>query len=332
MKKYFKPDISTILVFFFLTTLIGIGFIAEVFEAETPEVNFAQIYSNPLPLNHLTKMRKINLTNKNGTFTFENINPDAKIEGPWQMTSPQPLKAKSEIFKKIIQSLKGIRVRNFHRLEPLNLTSFSLDNPTLILEIEGPKKKFEIKMGLINPIDNSAFITVSDQDQIYQIDPLEMSLESYDLPQLAESKVLAMNFDSLASMELYEANNLTVKVLKKDNTWLDQNGVILSENKVKDFMEKIESIKSSSILENLNVEQKNFLNNLLSKSLYSLKIISNIGVRSYFFSELKKDPLNPNLPDEVFGSFVMASEERDSFILINNQELDFFSRGISNLK
>jgi hypothetical protein len=332
MKNIIKPSLSTILVSCFFFILVGIALVTEMFEAQTPEINFAQIYSNPLPTTNFSKIKKIQLSNKNGTFVFENTHPEFLLEGPWQMTAPQNLKAKSPIFVKMSEALKGIRVRNFHRLEPININSFSLNNPTLTLSIFTPKKSFTLNMGLINPIDNSAYISISKQDQIYQIDPLEISLESYDLPQLVESKVLALNFDSLSAMEIYVKNNLLFKIFKKDNSWIDQNGSILSENKVKDFMEKIESIKSSSILENLTSEQKEFLNKLLSSSLYTLKIISNLGVRNYFFGELKEGPENTGLPKEALGSFIMSSEDRDSFVIINNQELNFISSGLKGLK
>jgi len=325
MKKYFRPSLSTILVFFFFIVLLFLGLFAEVFESKTPEINLAQIYSNPVPTNELKRVKKIKLTNKHGVFVFENTDPQARLDGPWQMIEPQPLKAKSDIIKKIVDAFLVIRVRNFHRLEPLNITSFSLDNPTLTLNLETPKKKiYEIKMGLINPIDNSAYMSISSQDQIYQIDPLEISLESYDLPQLVESKVLALNLESMASMELYEQNNLLFKFLKKDDQWIDQNGAVLTNSKVNNFFDKLEAVKSSSILEHLNPDQKDFLNKVLSSSSYTLKIISNVGVRNYFFSELKSGAQNPGLPKEALGSFVMASEDKDSFVLIDISELNFF--------
>src|SRR5690606_28129922 len=104
-----------------------LGLFAEIFESQTPEVDIAQIYANPVPVNELQRLKNFKLTNKHGNFVFENSHPEGLLEGPWQMIEPQALKLKSEIVRKIIDALNVIRVRNFYRLEPINITSFSLD-------------------------------------------------------------------------------------------------------------------------------------------------------------------------------------------------------------
>jgi len=332
MKNILRPSLSSILITFLFIIIVAMGLFAEVFISEAPEINLAQIYANPINHQELKNLKKIELTNKNGEFIFENTHPDGALSGPWQMLAPQSLKAKDEIIRKIVDALKAIRVRNFHSSEPINISSFSLDNPTLNLKIHSNNKKLEMKMGLINPIDNSAYMTLSHQDQIFQIDPLQIALESYDLSQLVESKVLALNFESLASMELYQKNNLLIKFLKKENNWMDQNGVLLASNKVREFIDKLESIRSQSILDNLSAEQKEFLNKIVSASVYTLKIISTVGVRNYFFGHLKDSPVLPDLPKEIRGSFIMSSEDKDSFVIIHNEELQFLNTQLKNFK
>jgi hypothetical protein len=332
MKNFLKPSISTSLVFFFFLVLLFLGLFAEVFESQAPQVNLAQIYANPIPIAELQRLKTLKITNKNGSFVFENTHPEGLISGPWQMLEPQPLKVKGDIINKILEILNVLRVRNFHRMEPINITSFSLDNPTLSLNFQTVKNKnYEVKVGLINPIDNSAYLTVSSQDQIYQIDPLEMALESYDLSQLVESKILALNVDSMAALELYEQNNLVLKFSKKDDQWLDQEGSQLSPVKVTRFFERLEDLKSTSILNNLSTEQKDFLNKTMTSS-YTLKIISSVGVRNYFFGKLKNVTETPGLPKEVQGSYVMTSEDRDAFVLIDTQELNVFQASSKEFK
>jgi hypothetical protein len=325
IKNYLRPGLSTALVFFFFLVLLFLGLFAEVFESRSPEVDLAQIYANPIAVDELQRLKNLRLTNRHGNFLFENTHPQGHIIGPWQMVEPQHLRVKGDVVAKILETLSQIRVRNFHRLEPINVTSFSLDNPTLKLFFNTWKNKsYEIKMGLINPIDNSAYLSLSGQDQIYQIDPLEMALESYDLSQLVESKILALNIDSLASLELYEGNTQLIKLFKKDNHWF-ADGLELAETKVVKFFERLEEIKSSSILDDLTTEQRDFLDKVLSTSSYTLKIISNQGVRNYFFGELKADiTLLPGLPKEAAGQFVMSSEDRQSFVLIDREQLRIF--------
>lgn len=333
MKTLIRPGLSTSLVLFFFLILLFLGLFAEVFKTQSPEVDLAQIYANPIPMSELEKIKSLRLTNKHGDFLFENTHPDGRISGPWQMVEPQSLRVRDGIVEKLIETLNVVRVRNFHRLEPINITSFSLDNPTLTLRFNTWKNKsYIVKVGLINPIDNSAYLTLSSQDQIYQIDPLEMALESYDLPQLVESKILVINTETLASLELYEQNSLVLKLMKKDENWVDQVAGGLTDSKISKFFERLQEIKSNTILDDLTANQKDFMNKVMSSATYTLKIISNQGVRNYFFAEIKDSIEATGLPKEVQGSFVMASEDRDSYVLLHKEQLKVFQTRSKDLK
>ncbi len=330
MRSYLKPQLSTVLVAFFFFILLFLGLFAEVFESESPEVDLAQIYANPIPVAELQHLRSMKITNKQGSFDLLNQHPEGNLEGPWQMTSPQALVVKAEVITKIIEAFNVIRVRNFHRLEPINLSSYSLDNPTLTLLFTNSKEKsFEIKMGLINPIDNSAYMTISTQNQIYQIDPLEIQLESYDLAQLVESKVLALNAESLVSLEIYGEAGLTLKLLKKEDQWIGDAGVELSSAKVTKFLERLEALKSTSILENLTPEQKELMDRATAVPLYSLKLITTQGVRTYIVGEVKGGIPGTSISGTVYA---LSGEERKSYVLIDKDQLRVFGTKPNELK
>lgn len=331
MKSLIKTSLSSILVVFFFLILLFLSLFAEVFESQTPQVDLAQIYSNPIPVNDIAKLKSLVLTNKNGEFKFENMNDQGDLYGPWQMTSPQSLKAKSDVITKIVNTLKVVRVRNFHRLEPINITSFSLDNPTMTLKFINTKdRQLEIKMGLINPIDNSAYLSLSTQNQIYQIDPLEITLESYDIAQLVESKVLALNSESLVSLEIYGKNGLDLKILRKENLWFDQNGQKLSDSKVEKFISRIEDIKGQSILNNLNPEQKEFMQKTQNSPTYLLKIITSQGVRSYVVGDIQGNI--PGITQNNNNLFALSSEDKESFVLIEKDQLRILNTKSNELK
>jgi hypothetical protein len=331
MKSILRPTLSTFMVIAFAMILLFLGLFAEVFETRTPEVDLAQIYANPVPVNEFQSLKSLRITNKQGNFLLENTHPSFNISGPWQMVEPQALKVKSEVVTKIVDALNIIRVRNFHRLEPINITSFSLDNPTLSLQfVTGANKNYEIKMGLINPIDNSAYLSLSSQNQIYQIDPIEMALESYDLAQLVESKVLAINPDSLASLEIYSSQGLELKLLKKDNQWVDQSGTALSESRVSRFFERLEEVKSFSILENLTTDQLTYMQNLVANPSYTLKLITAQGMRSYILTEVKNGVPGMSLGQNRF--FALASEDKKTFVLIDDDQARIFNQRAQDLK
>ena len=331
MKAYLRPSLSTALVVFFFFILMFLGLFAEIFESQTPEVDIAQIYANPVPVSELQKIRNFKLTNKHGSFVFENTHPGGELTGPWQMLEPQSLRLKGDVVSKIIDALNVIRVRNFHRLEPINIASFSLDNPTLTLVFTNSENKnLEIKMGLINPIDNSAYLSLSSQDQIYQIDPIEMALESYDLAQLVESKVLALNTESLQSLEIYGSDGLRLKLHRKEDQWLDQNAVVLEGNKIKKFFERVEQIKSFSILDKLSSEQQAFMETMMTTPVWSLKLISGQGVRSYVVGQIRGQI--PGMNVVKADTYALSTDERESFVLIDKSELNILMTKSSELK
>jgi hypothetical protein len=331
MKALLRPTFSSILVITFALILLFLGLFAEVFESHTPEVDLAQIYANPIPVIELQHLKSLRMTNKQGNFLLENTHPEGKLEGPWQMVEPQALKVKDDVIPKIVDALNVIRVRNFHLLEPINIASFSLDNPTLTLTFKTfQDKSYEVKMGLINPIDNSAYLSLSSQNQIYQIDPIEITLESYDISQLVESRVLALNPESLVSLEIYTPTGLEVKLLKKEELWVDQNGVSLDTNKVKKYFEKLEDLKSFTILDKLTIPQQAFMEAAMATPIYTLKLISAQGVRSYFVSEIKNGIPGMNLSQSNF--YALSSEEKKSFVLIEKEQLRAFTLKSSELK
>lgn len=331
MKAHRRHSLSTFLVVFFFFILLFLGLFAEVFESQTPEVDIAQIYANPVPVNELQRLKSFKLSNKHGNFVFENTHPEQNLSGPWQMIEPQVLKLKSDVISKIIDALNVIRVRNFHRLEPINITSFSLDNPTLTLFFTNQKNKnFEIKIGLINPIDNSAYLSLSSQDQIYQIDPIEMALESYDLAQLVESKVFAFNMASLNSLEVQGKNGPLMKMTKKEDHWQDQDGAKLATAKVEKFIERLEEVKSYSILDQLNADQQSFMEKTMTSPIYRLKVISSQGVRNFNIGEVKGQLPGMNVIKS--GTFALSNDEKQSFILIEGAQLKMLQTKSSELK
>jgi hypothetical protein len=331
MKDLIRPTLSSILVISFALILLFLGLFAEVFESHTPEVDLAQIYANPIPVNELQNLKSLRITNKQGNFLLENTHAEGKLEGPWQMIEPQALKVKDDVIPKIVDALNVIRVRNFYSLEPINITSFSLDNPTLSLNFVTSKNKtYEIKMGLINPIDNSAYLSLSTQNQIYQIDPIEITLESYDISQLVESRVLAITPESLISLEIYTAAGLEVKLLKKEDLWVDQNGLTLETAKVKIYFEKLEDLKSFTILDALTSTQQAFMETAMATPIFTLKLITAQGVRSYFLSEIKNGIPGISLTRNNF--YALSTEEKKSFVLIDKDQLKTFNIKSKDLK
>ena len=332
MKAIPRPALSSILVTFFFLVLLFLGLFAEVFESRSTQLDLAQVYANPIPVNELQHLRSIKLTNKSGEFVLENTHPEGNLEGPWQMASPEPMKVKASVVPRILEALNLVKVRNFHALEPINITSFSLDNPTVTLLFTNFKNEpFEVNIGLINPIDNSAYLSLSTQNQIFQIEPIKLALESFDLVKLVDSKVLALGVDSLTSLEILKDEKLQTKVVKKDAQWLDGAGASLSGEKVRALFERLENIKSSHILEAATPEQQAFMERVLVKPTYRLKLVSTLGVRNYLLSEVTEPVPGLSLSLED-AAWALSSEDKKSYVLLGRGQIRNFETTTAQLK
>lgn len=330
MKSLLKPSLSTGLVGLFFFILVILALFAEVFVSRTPEIDLAQIYANPVPVSEFQRLKKISFTNKYGSFEMVNTNAEESLQGPWQLVSPQTQRVKPDLVSKIVENLNILRIRSIHRYEPINVTSFSLDNPNFTLFLTTSKSKdYEIKLGLINPIDNSAYLSLSSQNQIYQIEPLEMALETYDLSQIVESRVLALDFSKLKSVEMLEGTQSRFLISVGRESWVDGEEV-LSESKVADFLSKIEDMKSSSLLENLSAEQVQNFQTQIQSSATVLKIAYNDEVKTYYFSEIRKSL--PGLGAQFISQYLFSSDELKHFSVIKKDQTKFLQTTTKQLK
>lgn len=331
MKKFINPPLSTSLVGLFSFLLLVLALFAEIFESRTPEIDLAQIYANPIPIAELQRLDKLTLNNKYGSFVMINTHPEAELSGPWQLLQPQTQRVKSEVIAKIVENLNILRVRSIHRYEPINITSFSLDNPNLsILLTTSKSKDYEIKLGLINPIDNSAYLSISSQDQIYQIDPLEMALETYDLSQIVEARVLAFNKKNLKSIEIIENGTSKLLIHQREAIWANSEEEKFSQDKVEQLITLIEDMKSSSILENLSSDQTASFQEMINANPTQLKLTFADSGRSYYFSEIKKNLLG--MGQQFKGQYLFSNEEMKSFSIIKKDQLKFLQTTNRNLK
>lgn len=331
MKKLSNPSISTGLVVLFSFLLIVLALFAEVFESRTPEIDLAQIYANPIPVAELQRLHKVTINNKYGNFEMVNSNTNGELSGPWQLISPQTQRIKADIISKIVENLNILRVRSIHRYEPINITSFSLDNPNLSLLLSTSKNKdYEIKLGLINPIDNSAYLSISSQDQIYQIDPLEIPLETYDLSQIVEARIFALNRNTIQSVEILENDISKLLILNQEGIWTDAQQVRLAGNKLEDFLNQIEDMKSSSILENISADQVKSFQDLFSKGAWKLKFTFNDKIHTYHLTEVKKSL--PGIGLQFSGQYLFTTDEMKSFSIVKKDQLKFLQTTTRNLK
>lgn len=327
MKHFFQKNFSTFLVGFFFILCLFLALFAEVFQSRNSDMDLAALYATPIQWRQFTNLREIKVTNKNGEFTLENMNPTGLLEGPWQLTSPQMLKVKSAVVEKMVSALKQIQIRQLFSLDAINLNSFSLDAPTSTISLRSNAgRALELKFGLLNPIDNSSYMTFTGATQIYQIDPLSLSLESYDLAQMAESQVLALNIDSIQSFELFKETSTVFRWQKSEDKWKDQAGDEIQAIKIQKYLERWENVKSSLVLDSENVDQRAVLERLLAAPQYLLRVQTLGGLRTYTLSLLTE--AIPGVSLGVNQYYILSTDEKKSFSFVERIQLNFLDKKI----
>ena len=327
MKNFFQKNFSTFLVSFFFILCIFLALFAEVFQSRNSEIDLAALYATPIQWRQFNELREVKLSNKNGEFILENMNPLGLLEGPWQLTSPQALKVKSAVVEKMMSALRQVQIRQLFSLDAINLNSFSLDAPTATVTLNAISgRSLELKLGLINPIDNSSYMTFSGATQIYQIDPLSISLESYDLAQMAESQILALNIEAIQSFELVKENVSVFRWQKNAEKWLTQLGDEITPEKIQKYFDKWENVKSSLVIEVGTPEQKLVLDRLLAAPQYLLRVQTLGGLRTYTISPYSEPIPGVNLGVNQF--YILSTDEKKSFSFVEKAQLNFLDKKI----
>jgi hypothetical protein len=275
-----KANLSSWFLGIFCLILLTGALISELFQSAPVPVDVAQIYINPIPENVSQNAIKITFKNKLGTFEMEKIqDQDSPKYNTWRLLSPRQLPAKSRSLFQIFETLKEITVRKLHQYEPINISSYSLDNPLVDINIKTAEGDIQIKFGLINPIDNSAYMTVSNNQSIYQIENLKFPLDSFNLQSFIESRIFISEVKEVQEFKIFRgkvSSYPAFKITKTEGKWYDSRDRELDETRVEDFLRKILNLKSNVILDKRDEKLDKKLNRYLNNPRYTI-VMNRLG-------------------------------------------------------
>lgn len=146
---------------------------------------------NPLSSLFLSELVAINIDNKLGKIKLEKSKNDDKSGPVWVMVENDTNKIiiKEIMVDSLINSLKKIKIRKVLMKDPLQLSSLSLIDPLLKINLVNRKKeKIEIKFGLMNSIDKTTYIVLNNRDSIYQINQLDIPLDNLSKAQFVDQR------------------------------------------------------------------------------------------------------------------------------------------------
>tara|TARA_R110002072_G_scaffold534_8_gene4272 strand:- start:23038 stop:24072 length:1035 start_codon:yes stop_codon:yes gene_type:complete len=312
---------SNWITFLFIFALALSAFFSEIFQA--PEHKDTHIDSLRLVFNQgdLENINQIILKNSLGNFHLEKISSDK-----WKIISPRNLPANLYVIENLLDTLKKLKIRNIYEKDKIYLANFSLNNPLFSLDlIYDSKKEVNVDFGLINPLDNSTYVSVSKQDAIYHIDGFQSNLTSLDLTSFVDTRVFNFDTMKIKKMKIFQgkgpkSKRPSLSLEKKDEVWIGSNGKTLDDNKVTEYLISLENIRSSIILDKISEKLLKKVNDYMEKPHYRLEFEMNNGDNI----EIDMSGAIPNLPDlklEKWQNIIAKSTNGTSPIILNKSNI-----------
>lgn len=321
-----KSTLSTWMMAIFTVVLFLTGFYSDFFQAPldiNPEISRYRSLFQP---GQILGVRELILKNNLGTFHFEksSTSPDT----PWTMISPRKLPANSSLVKTILKDLNNVQIRSVHANDPINIANYSLDSTSLeVTLISSNEKTSTLKFGLVNPLDNSTYVSLSDQNAIYHIDNISTTLNTLDLASFVDTRIFTFDQSSIRKIKIYrgEVNkrNLNFQAEKSDVNWVGQQNTLLKTEAVMEFMGELADLRSPLILDKVNEDLAKSVAEYLEKPSFMIVIEDeNKNTYSYKISGLVRNL--PGVKLEKWQNFIIQPSNREFPYVLNKKVLGLF--------
>lgn len=320
--------ISTWFSLIFFVLLVFYLLSIEIFKGSREQKSITNLLETPITQDFVDNIIGLRFKNRIGQFTIK------KEKDDWILQKPRVVPAKKQTINKIIQALKTIKVHTIHQYEPINFESFSLDKPVIEIELLNKlEEKMDIKVGLINPINSTSYITVSGKDRIFQTNLFEGQLESLELSDFIDANIFSMSIDEIKSFNLYHGKNKEAfnSLTQTDHVWKAKKYNTITNQNVINKINSILSIKTHIIIDEVNEELSTIIENYFNNPLYQIKIELNTGeVIEYKVSYLTKAIKELKIEKQEF--FLITATNRPYPYLISKSFFEEFRIRYQDLK
>jgi len=321
-----KSSMSTWMTAAFALVLFMTGFYSDFFQAPLKVNKEISRYRSLFQPGQILGVRELILKNNMGTFHFEKSATDP--DTPWTMVSPRKLPANSSLVKNILQELNNVQIRAVHNNDPINIANYSLDSTSLeVTLIDSNEKNSTLKFGLVNPLDNSTYVSFQEQDAIYHINNISTSLNSLDLSKFVDTRIFTFDLGSVASFKIYrgpiENNQVSFQALKSKDGWHGKRNYTLKPEAIKEYMGVLSELTSSIIIDRMNEKLQEEVKTYLNKPFYTIEVIdSQNNSYKYIVSSLVKNLHGLKL--EKWQNFIIQPSNREFPYILNKKYLDLF--------
>ena len=262
---------SNTLLFCFILAMAVAGAFSEFFQTPLQTNNDLEPWQQLFTPQQLANVKKMELSNKLGNFHFlKGQSPDKQ---GWEMIHPRNLNADDNTIAKIFTEIQQIKVLKLHPKDSINLSHYLLDRPATVLKLtDANNKKTVLKTGLVNPIDNSTYMTLSGKAPLFHIEKINVPLESLNLSNFIDSTIFALPLSEIKKIEIYRGTRLHLSAQLQDNQWISQRKKIFNQERIQSFLEKILSLRSLLILDETNKKLEKAMRRYTKRPFYTIKI------------------------------------------------------------
>ena len=329
-----KSTLSTWMMLFFTTAVFLTGFYSDFFQAPSELSPELSQYRSLFKPGQILGVRELILKNNLGTFHFEKSATDP--DTPWTLISPRKLPANSGILKNILKDLNQVKIRSVHQMDAINVSNYSLDNTSLEVTLVGSNDKdTTLKFGLVNPIDNSTYVSLSDQQAIYHIDNISTSLNTLDLGNFVDTRIFTFDPAQITEFKIHRKKNgnknLVFFASLSSKGWLGQQKKPLRTESVKEYFSLLADLHSNFILDKVNEKLQADISEYLKKPSFLITVTDKKGSEySYTLSGLVKSLTGLKL--EKWQNFIIQPSNREFPYILSKKNLGLFNRSERRMK
>lgn len=319
-----KKWISNTLIISFMILVAFSAFLSEVLKA--PAKKTTEIIEQSLVFNskELESVNKISLKNKSGEYIFERAS--LEVGSPWSMTSPKTVASGSVFIDKLFSNLITIKTKKYLPDTNSNSLNFSLDKPTATITLtDKNQKSYSLNIGIMNTIDQSTYVRISERKGIYHIEAPSESLENITINDLIESRIFDFNSSNISAFKITKKSSASpvIDLILRENSWTSNEGKTYNTKKVEEFLNDFFKIKSTLALDQQTEPQKKQTQKLLTTPDYRINIEMTDGKKiNYLVSTPTKSLVDKALND--VPHILISDTESSIVFVINNENASFF--------
>lgn len=324
-QQNFNKQTNWLLGVFLLLTVFA-GFYSELFQAPQKAFDQQSLFKNPLSKSFLNKTHTLQYVSRIENLTLQ------KNRNSWHLTSPRKILADKQTLMMLFEALEFIKVRKIYPKDAINVNNFSLNDPLLKLKLETDEKIVEVNLGIINPVDQSAYLSTSLSEYIFQIEILKFPIETFGLSDFIDSRVIPLDKSILAELSVYRGQakgKPWFELTRSNDAWASDSKKELNQEKVDKYLNALLDSRSHTIFDELTESQEETIAKFFEKPTYTVKVKTTAGEEfEYTFGSIYREVAE--LKIEKRKHVIIKSNQRHNFLLCDRDILEILGKSLNS--